>query len=67
MMDQSIKRATMLAALSANEKKNWFGIRVSKHVITDNTYDRVSHKKEHVAWHNAFYETRKMSRYKRLM
>ena len=62
-----LKAAVMMGAQSANMKKRWFGISVHSCVITDNPYDRKHHKKQHVAWHNAFYETRKNSDYNRLL
>jgi len=66
-MGESIKTATMLGAQSANAKKRWLSMNVHTHAITDNPYDRKRRKKEHVAWHNAFYETRKRGAYKRLL
>lgn len=52
----------------ANATHKWAGsLTVHSYVITDNPYDRKSRKKQHVTWHNAFYESRKNSNYKRLI
>ena len=55
-LERAIARGT--AAALSHYQRRWFSN--LKYTITTNPYDRRGRKKEHVAWHNAFYNQRKL-------
>ena len=50
--EQTIEDVMNDGKRSANGRRFGSGFRK----ITDNPYDRMSRKKEHIAWHNAFFD-----------
>ena len=56
----SVERAAIRGTSMAARKVEHFGIMLLKHSISGNPYCRsLGRKKEHTAWHNAFYKKRK--------
>ena len=53
--------ATEKGTEAAKKKRILFkSMEVFSYKITDNPYDRRNRRKEHVEWHNAFYQARKL-------
>lgn len=59
MSEDAKKKAVEMARLERIGMNSWWK-NGTIHCITDNPYDRIAHKKEHVAWHNAFRAERKI-------